>query len=744
MSSALARVLDDLHYAWYGPSMLITSLRGSCDGSHQLTGYYYREARHLNVLRLELNGTLPWLCAGGITNQRQLDFVFVYPELTRFGGGGTDSADDETSVDAHHVPQRAIDVRLTERLRFDGLDLVLTLANRSAVDANVSLSWVLAADFADVQEAFGSSREHNAEVKKEAIENGLCFHYQHPRLPLKTRVSASGPLDWKVGDDRLIAHVRLGPQVSLTTNLTITAIDKSDVLEPDAEPRRSRRLAAWSSSFTKIEIPRNSTIENALKQAASDIVALALMQGAEDEWLTPQAGIPLYPALFGRDAFTAGWQAAMVDQGEFTESALTRLGRLQSNRIDDWRDEQPGRIPYQVRTGPLARLDLNPYSAYYADFASPFMYIVALGNRFAWSGSDATLERHWDTASRLLDWAREYGDADGDGYLEYQTRSKRGTKNQGWKDSGNAIVYENGRTVPDPLGTCELQGYWYAAQQIMAVLNWLRGRKAEAHALWDASLELKRRFNRDWWMDEEGFFALAMDADKRLARSITSNVGHCLATGIIDDERIPRVVDRLFAPDMFSGWGIRTLSSRHPAYNPLSYHLGTVWPVENASILFGLRRYGFDARAIELAGGLLDLGQLYDFGRTPECVGGYARTEFPHPGAYPRANPVQLWNQSAYIMLIQVLLGLQPVAPLHTLAVDPVLPRWLPEITVRDLRVGNATVTIRFARDDNGHVHADVIEKRGTLHVIRQQPPESLHASALDRLGSLLRGIGHS
>src|SRR5947207_1352224 len=164
----------------------------------------------------------------------------------------------------------------------------------------------------------------------------------------------------------------------------------------------------------------------------------------------------------------------------------------------------------------------------------------------------------------------------------------------------------------------------------------------------------------------------------------TWNVRHCLATGIIDDERIPRVVDRLFAPDMFSGWGIRTLSSRHPAYNPLSYHLGTVWPVENASILFGLRRYGFDARAIELAGGLLDLGQLYDFGRTPECVGGYARTEFPHPGAYPRANPVQLWNQSAYIMLIQVLLGLQPVAPLHTLAVDPVLPPWLPEITLRD------------------------------------------------------------
>src|SRR5205807_3642468 len=259
--------------------------------------------------------------------------------------------------------------------------LILTLANRSAADVSVRIAWVIAADFADVQEAFGSSREQNAEVKKAAFENGLCFHYQHPRLPLETRVSASGPLDWKLGDDRLIAHARLSPQVSLSTKLAITAIDESNALELDAEPRRSRRVAAWSSCFTKVEIPRNSTIENALNQAASDIVALALMEGPEDEWLTPQAGIPLYPALFGRDAFTAGWQAALLDQGEFTESALTRLGRLQSSRLDDWHDEQPGRIPYQVRTGPLARLELNPYGAYYADFASPFIYIIALGNR---------------------------------------------------------------------------------------------------------------------------------------------------------------------------------------------------------------------------------------------------------------------------------------------------------------------------------------------------------------------------
>lgn len=741
--SVRARVLGDVHYAWHGPSMLITTLSGSCAESHRLTGYYFREARHLSTLRLEVNGTEPWLCADAVTSQRQIDFVFSYPELTRFGGGGTDVADDATWFDAHHVAQRAIDVRLSERVRFNGLDVVLTLANRSPVAANLTIAWLVAADFADIQEAFAGNREQRGEVGKVPQENGVCFRYHHPRLALATQVTAGGPLAWGYGKDRLVASVRLDPHVSIETLLTITAIDESLTLEADGDARRSRRLNAWSSAFTKIEVPGNARIEDLVAQASSDIAALPLLEGEADEWLTPQAGIPLYPALFGRDAFTAGWQAAMLDHGEFTDSALTRIGRLQSDRIDEWRDAEPGRIPYQVRTGPLARLGLNPYSAYYADFASPFMYIIALGHGYAWAGSDTTLERHWDTACRLLDWAREYGDRDGDGYLEYQTRSKSGTKNQGWKDSGNAIVYEDGRSVPDPLGTCELQGYWYAAQQIMAALNWVRGRHTDARALWDASLDLKRRFNRDWWMEEEGFYGLALDSDKRLVRSITSNVGHCLATGIIEDDRIPRVVERMFAPDMFSGWAIRTLSARHPAYNPLSYHLGTVWPVENASIVFGLRRYGSDARAIELAGGIFDLGQLYDFGRIPECVGGYARTEFPQPGAYPRANPLQLWNQSAYIMLMQALLGLQPLAPLHTLAVDPVLPPWLPEVVVRNLRVGDATATIRFTRDENGHSGADVLEKRGTLHVIRQPPLESLHASSLDRLASLLRGIGH-
>ncbi|HET8647489.1 MAG TPA: amylo-alpha-1,6-glucosidase, partial [Vicinamibacteria bacterium] len=359
------------------------------------------------------------------------------------------------------------------------------------------------------------------------------------------------------------------------------------------------------------------------------IASFPLLEGEADEWLTLQAGMPLYPAFFGRDALTAGWQAGLLDAGAMLRAALSRLGRLQTSRDFPWRDEEPGRIPYQVRTGPLARLEKNPYSAYYADFASPLMYVISLANLYAWTGRRADIDRHWTTAVRILEWARTRGDRDGDGYLEYLTLSPAGTKNQGWKDSGDAIVYDDGRPVPPPIATCEIQGYWYAAQSLMALLAWVRGERKMARALWRSARALKHRFNRDFWMEEEGFYALALDAQKRPVRALTSNVGHCLATGILDRARLPRVVARLFAPDLFSGWGIRTLSTGHAAYNPLSYHLGSVWAVENATTCFGLRRFGFAREAQRLARALFDLASLYPGGRIPETVGGYSAGEHP-------------------------------------------------------------------------------------------------------------------
>jgi glycogen debranching enzyme len=235
--------------------------------------------------------------------------------------------------------------------------------------------------------------------------------------------------------------------------------------------------------------------------------------------------------------------------------------------------------------------------------------------------------------------------------------------------------------------------------------------------------------------------AFGLDPDKRPVRVLTSNAAQCIATGIVADEHVPRLVRRIFEPDLFSGWGIRTLSTANPAFNPLSYHLGSVWPVENGSILFGLRRYGLDEWATELARALYDLALLWPGGRVPECVGGYARAGRAHPGAYPRANSFQTWNQSVFPILLQSLLGARAVGALNLLALDPVLPPWLPEITVKHWRIGEATVSLRFWRDGDGTSQYEVVEQEGSLRIVRQAPVDSLGVGMLDRLGDLIRDV---
>jgi glycogen debranching enzyme len=736
-------VRPDLLYAWHGQTQLITNTHGDCGVDQTLSGLYFRETRHLRTLRLLIDGRSPWLSEAAAVEPTTIQFDYVHPEIAEFGGGGTGQAGDETPIDEHGIPQRALDLQVRYELGIAELQVKLVVTNRSQRTVSFEVAWVLDADFADIQEAQSGKRQQEAPVNRSSDGCLLTFRYEHPALPYETRFVATGASDWRVDGESIITGLTLATQKSVTLVLTVAPRDYRNVLTAEDVAERENAWRAWRDGLTRIEMPGNAMAEAVVAQNVRDFASFPLLQGQRDEWLAMQAGMPAYPALFGRDTITSGWQAAMIDRAEVLDSTLTRLGRLQGTRIDDWRDEQPGRIVHSVRQGPLARLNINPLGLYYGDFASPMMFIISLAQLYAWTGDKDRLRKHWDTARRILDWARDFGDADGDGYLEYRTCSSNGTKNQGWKDSGDAIVYENGAPVPNPLGTCELQGYWFAAQQLFAVLSRVMGAKEDAKDYWRAAMDLKRRFNRDWWVEEDQCVALALDADKRLVRACTSNAGHCLAAGIVSDEHLPPLAGRLFAPDMFSGWGIRTLSIEHTAYNPVSYHLGSIWAVENATIVFGLRRFGFDARAADLTKAMFELAALYSGYRIPECVGGYARGERPTPGAYPRANTPQLWNTSAFPLLVHSLLGLQPVAPLELLVVDPVLPTWLPEVILHDLRLGRATATIRFWRDKDGDSHAEVLNRRGTLHVIKQPPLESLRSSTADRFSALVDRLLH-
>jgi glycogen debranching enzyme len=730
-------------YAWHGQSLLLTNGRGDCGEDNSLSGYYFRETRHLRTLRLEINGQPPWLCESATSAPESLHFNYVYPELVEFGGGGSGQSQDAVSRDKRGIPHRALDIVVVCELGIASLDVTLRIANRSREQLTFDLAWVVDADFADVQEGLSGNREQTADVRRLPTRGELVFQYAHDQLPYRTRLHATGDVEWRAEASSLTTTLSLAPQEEARLVLHVRPVDYKDMPEGDELADAEAYWAKWREDFARVTIGGNRVAEEIVRSNLRDLSSYPLLQGARNEWLTPQAGVPLYPALFGRDAFTAGWQSGWVDGGRMLDASLTRLGRMQSARFDEWHDEEPGRIPYQVRQGPLARLQLNPYSAYYADYASPMMFIISLAHQFAWSGDRALLDRHWDVALRILEWLRTYGDRDGDGYLEYLTRSSKGTKNQGWKDSGNAILYEDGTPVPAPIGTCELQGYWFASLQTMAAMSWLRGEKDEARALWQQAVDLKRRFNRDWWMDDHDFFALALDPEKRQVPMLTSNVGQCIATGIIDDEHLRRVVGRMFAPDLFSGWGVRTLSTEDRSYNPLEYHLGSVWAVENATIVFGLARFGFRQRATELSEGLFELAKLYPDYRIPETVGGYARGERPFPGAYPRSNTPQLWNATVFPLLLQSLLGLQPLALYKTLVVDPHLPAWLPDVTIEGLRIGEARITLRAWRDGDGDSHAEMVHKHGTVHLLRQPPVESLFDGIPERLGAVVETVLH-
>jgi len=736
---AVALVRPDILYAWHGPSLLVVSTRGECGPDQPLSGFYFREARFLSTVRLEINGEPPWLCEAASLAPDTLAFNFVHPEITQPGGGGTGQSGDEEGTDAHGIPERSLDLRVLFQLEVAELKIVLVVANRARKPMKCEFAWHLGADFADIQEAQAGKREQQAAVDLAREDDRIEFLYRHPKLPLRTKVHYGEP--WTAHGDRLFANLVLEPQQAHELTVSVHPAADDDGISREQVTERVSALWRWKDRFAHIEIPGNRLIERIMRNNVRDLASFPLLDGPPDEWLALQAGAPLYPAFFGRDAVTAGWQAGWVDRGEALDAALTKLGRLQSTRFDDWRDEQPGRIPYQVRSGPLAVLNLNPYSAYYADYASPLMFVISLANLWAWTGDLRDLKRHWDTARRILDWARGFGDLDHDGYLEYQTRSSKGTKNQGWKDSGDAIIYDDGKAVPAPIATCELQGYWYIAQQLMALMSTVMGAADDGRAHRASAMALKERFNRDWWVEEEQFYALALDPGKRQVRAPGSNVGHCLASGIIDRDHLPAVVGRMFAPDLFSGWGIRTLSSEHKYYNPLSYHRGSVWAVEQGTIVFGLRRFGFDARALDLAHALFDLAELYPEYRIPETVGGYSRGERAVPGAYPRANTPQLWNATAFPLIVQTMLGLVPIAATRTLVVDPLLPSWMPELLLRNLRVGDAKVTLRFWREADGGSNWEVLHQQGTLHVLRQPAPESLSATWSDRASGVLESI---
>jgi glycogen debranching enzyme len=373
---------------------------------------------------------------------------------------------------------------------------------------------------------------------------------------------------------------------------------------------------------------------------------------------------------------------------------------------------------------------------------SSAFFATALDELWRWTGDRTVVVPLFDPALRALRWLDERADMDGDGFFEYRSVSQAAVKNQGWKDAAQAIVYADGSQVPDPIAVCDAQGFAYMSFVRAAGLSWWLGEQAQASALFRRARELKRRFNDAFWMPDAGFFALGLDPEKRQIASITSNPGHLLAAGIVDDALVEPTARRLFARDLFSGWGIRSLSADNPAFNPYAYQRGSIWPVEHGTFALGFARYGLDGYASALARAQLETAALFQDLRLPEVLSGHTRdADHPFPALYPRTCWPQAWSASALIAIAQALVGVYPFAPLHLLLVDPHLPEWLPELSLVGLRVGPAQVSLRFFRTADGRSDFEVTEQRGRLHVVRQPSPWSLVADVPERVEDFLRSV---
>jgi glycogen debranching enzyme len=422
------------------------------------------------------------------------------------------------------------------------------------------------------------------------------------------------------------------------------------------------------------------------------------LKGTDHMVFVPAAGLPWFVALFGRDTLMVSLQT-MIVYPEFAAGALEVLGQYQATERDDYRDAEPGKILHELRYGELAHFKLIPHTPYYGTADATPLYLIALHSAWLSTGNRALIERQLPIAEACLSWIDRYGDRDGDGFQEYQTRSKAGYENMGWKDSGNAVMYPDGALVSGPKALCELQGYVYDAWLRMAEIYDELGNKRRANALRKKAAELFDKFNAEFWDEASGFYAYALDGEKKKVMSVASNVGQCLWSGIIAPERAGVVIKRLMRKDMWSGWGIRTLSAEHPSFNPYDYQTGAVWPHDNALIALGMRRYGFASEAAMLARDISGAAGHFLLNQLPELYAGLQRDAVSFPIQYLGANVPQAWAAGAPFMLLRAMLGLQQDAPHGKLYVDPALPDWLPDVTLIDLRLGRVRFDIRFWRD---------------------------------------------
>jgi glycogen debranching enzyme len=701
---------------------LLSDAWGDVRPDNRGLGLYQGDTRILSRYELRIDEQRPVVLRTGGAASWGGTIQMTNPDLSR-------NPEDKTDPEAVLRRQSLGIVR--ERLLSDGFDERIELRNYTLHPQRCRLTLRLDADFADIFEVRGAHRERPGEhLPTESDLDGVTFTYRGAdartrivRVALGERAdSVTGRDDGVVlaidqelsPGDRWVLPVRVSAQV-LDAAAPRPRRLPSDRPRPVATEAAEAAHRAWLATSASITTT-NAAVARAVKRALTDLRLLVCSGPAPGERYIA-AGVPWYSTLFGRDSIITALQLLSI-RPQVARDTLTLLARLQSREVDDWRDAQPGKILHELRTGELAAAGEIPHTPYYGSVDATPLWLILLGAYERWTADAELVDRLWPAALACLEWLQRHGDLDGDGFLEYQRRSPRGLINQGWKDSAEAIRWRDGRLAEGPVALVEVQAYAYRARMELARLARGRGEEGLADRLEADARALRDRIDQAYWLEDAGTYAMALDGQKRAVDGIGSNAGHVLWCGLASPERARHVADSLLGPDLFSGWGIRTLSTRMAGYNPIGYHLGTVWPHDNAICAAGLWSHGFSTEATAVAAALLDATQYFRDSRLPELFCGFDRASSQYPVPYPVACSPQAWASGAVFQLIHAMLGLDPDAAAHELRlVSPSLPDWLPDVRLENLRVGDAVVDLLVRRSD-GSTGVEVLRRSGQLDVV--------------------------
>jgi glycogen debranching enzyme len=652
-----------------------------------VAGLFHRDTRHVSKWELTIGGKRPVVLTAAAVDYYSASFTLTNPELPG-------------------LPAQSLSVHRF-RLVGNGMRESLTVENNLSRPIEVELRLTCGADFADLFEVKDGIREKegSSSVDAGSIDATLSFVYENGSFRAGTWIRPTEPA--RIEGSDLVWRCHMEARASWTTGIRVSVSEEDAKREPShGEFVASSRMAdlvfeKWQADVPSIEADLD-LVEHLFRTSVVDLAGLRLTESFGGyEASLPAAGLPWFMAIFGRDTLITSYMSLWVGP-ELAKGALHALAALQGKEIDDFRDEEPGKILHEIRHGELTILERRPHSPYYGTADATPLWLILLSEYWRFTGDGATCTELKRAALAALEWIDRHGDPDGDGYVEYDTRSSEGLENQGWRDSWDGVVFRDGSLPRRPLALCEVQGYVYDAKRRLAdIADQVWGDPDLAARLRSESEGLAERFNRDYWTDErDGFYVIGLDADKNQVNSKTSNMGHLLWSGIVPQDRAEKIVAQLFDEHMFTGWGIRTLSSENAGYNPIGYHRGTVWPHDNAILSAGLARYGYRDEANRLAMAMFEASRFTDY-RLPEVFAGFPRSHGRFPVRYPTACSPQAWATAAPFLWLRTMLGLEPED--GKLGCDPRVPEEMGRVHLRGVHAFGDRFDV-WGRGNSGEV----------------------------------------